>query len=64
MKNLKLIQQIAGKLVVEGLTHDFVTKEKAIKKTMNCVGSILIQQEIERNYEDIVKAMAEMTVNQ
>lgn len=63
MKNSKLIQQIAGKLVVEGLTHDFVTKEKAIKKTMNCVGSTLIHQEIERNYDEIVHVMATMTVN-
>lgn len=63
MKNYKLIEQIAGKLVVDGLTPDFVTKEKAIKKTMNCVGSILIRQEIERNYQEIVLAMAGMTIN-
>lgn len=62
MKNSKLIVQIAGKLVVEGLTPEVVTKEKAVKKTMNCVCSILIHQEIDRNFDDIVTVMAGMTV--
>ena len=63
MKNQKLIQQIAGKLVVEGLTPDFVTKQKAISKTMNCESATLMHQEIERNYDDIVVVMAFMTLN-
>lgn len=63
MKNSKLIVQIAGRLVVEGLTHENVTKQKAITKTNNCVCSTLIRIEIERNFDDIVSAMAGMTVN-
>jgi len=63
MKNSKLIVQIARKLVVEGLTHEVVTKEKALKKTINCVGVILIHQKIERNYDAIVSAMVSMTIN-
>jgi len=60
MNKVSLIDRIAGKLICEGLTHEFVTKEKAFQKTANSSYTVQIHQIIEKQYNDIVSAMARM----
>lgn len=60
MHKVSLINSIAGKLICEGLNHEVVTKEKALKKTSNCALVVQIHQVIEKQYNDIVSAMAKM----
>jgi len=44
MNKVSLIDRIAGKLICEGLTHEFVTKEKAFQKTANSSYTVQIHQ--------------------